>query len=415
MPHVSKAIAKQAVDAVCAALLDGVPAIGRPNAYGTAARRLGWPRATLRDRVEIAAREFGLVVPAELKEGAPLPVPGREDVSAALIRKLKEHNQALQTENRELRRGLDAAHNIRETAFRLAESGIAPPDWSPKARKGKSSDTPVLLTSDFQWGEVIHAPAMDYQNEYNVEIARKRYRTLIENTLDICANHTANPSFDRFYYLRGGDTISGAIHDSLAETDELTPIQAVQSVAAEEARGIEILRERFKEVIVVSVGGNHDRNTMKIRDKKYAGHSYATLVAWHLETHFRDDKAVTFYTPESGDAYFQVCGRNFLLTHGDRIGSRGGAGFVGPALPIIRGAKKVMEEYATMGKPIDYLCIGHFHYSLHDGVYGIISNGCLPGYSEYARMNRMKPAKPSQRLFFVHPDHGVCQMREVFV
>ena len=43
-----------------------------------------------------------------------------------------------------------------------------------------------------------------------------------------------------------------------------------------------------------------------------------------------------------------------LLTHGDRLGVRGGTGIVGMLGPIARGVQKVRSEYANLNKSIDY-------------------------------------------------------------
>jgi len=48
--------------------------------------------------------------------------------------------------------------------------------------------------------------------------------------------------------------------------------------------------------------------------------------------------------------------------------------------------------------------IGHFH-SAFDLGRGW-SNGCLPGYSEFARSFRMTPEPPQQWLINFHPRHG---------
>jgi hypothetical protein len=176
---------------------------------------------------------------------------------------------------------------------------------------------------------------------------------------------------------------------------------------AAERWGIQTLAERFGRVWVISVPGNHGRTRIKPQSKLYAEENFDYLSALMLEREFAaaGDKRVEFLTPKSGDALFRVAGFRFLLSHGDRIGSSGGQGFIGPAATITRGMKKLHDYYANLGHPLDYCLVGHFHTSL-ELEYGW-SNGSLPGYSEYAMRFRMKPAAPSQWLLFVHPRHGV--------
>jgi hypothetical protein len=130
-----------------------------------------------------------------------------------------------------------------------------------------------------------------------------------------------------------------------------------------------------------------------------------------LEKAFQGDKRVTFLHPTSGEAYFDVFGRKFLLTHGDRIGSRGGTGFIGASATVARGFKKTRDTYQALGKPVDYVLCGHFHQFLV--LNGGIVNGSLPGYSEFAMANKMPPEPPSQTLMFVDSQFGLNEIRRV--
>ena len=76
-----------------------------------------------------------------------------------------------------------------------------------------------------------------------------------------------------------------------------------------------------------------------------------------LEKHFKNagDDRVQFMIPTGYDAYYKVYDTTYLLTHGDRIGSRGGAGLLGMMGPIARGVQKVKTEYANHDKPMQDL------------------------------------------------------------
>ncbi len=73
--------------------------------------------------------------------------------------------------------------------------------------------------------------------------------------------------------------------------------------------------------------------------------------------------------------------------------------------PIARGVAKVKNEYATHKKPIDYVIMGHWHQYL--SLKGIIVNGSLKGYDEYAMSNRFSFEEPRQALWFTHPKYGI--------
>jgi hypothetical protein len=298
---------------------------------------------------------------------------------------------------------------LRSEVFKLSESNLDMPEWALRPHK-RSADIPVLFSSDFQWGEVIDRDEMNGFNAFNLQIARNRYRQLIGSTIDICENYRQQAQYPGIVYLRGGDSVNGDIHEELQRTNEAPSTMQVMDLFRYEHRGIELLREAFGKVVVISVPGNHGRLTRKPIAKKYAQWNFDHMLSLMLETACQS-KDVTFITPTSGDAYFSLYGIRFLLTHGDRIGSRGGQGFIGPIATITRGAKKTKDAYATAGKLIDWVLIGHFHQSAMAP--GFIANGSLPGYNEYAQSLRATPEPPCQTLFFVTNKYGLNEYRRI--
>lgn len=382
------------------------------GALRMASEALGLDRRTLPGSLPAIKKLYGIEPDWSLYEA---PKTGPATVAEKQAERRKDDRIAeLEKETRDLLRELNAAEDLKKAIFGLVSGPFSPPKWTLKPKKaGAGPGIPILFTSDFQWGEVVSANEMDGINEFNREIASIRYKRLIGKTIDLCFAHMVNPDYPGIIYLRGGDAISGDIHQELRETNDLQSIPAVRDLVEHEAWGIRQLADRFGKVLVVSVPGNHGRTTIKPHSKRYAETNYDTLSAWWLQSYFKHDKRVTFWTPESGDALIPVYGYRILLTHGDRIGSRGGQGFIGPAATITRGMKKLSDYYATLGTPVDAILVGHFHTPL-ELEYGF-SNGSLPGYSEYARDFRMRPACPSQWLFFVHPDYGITCRWPIFL
>lgn len=406
-PPLSRKEALRRVAAVNKALRAGyrpVGVIGHGDAaLAVAAVSLGISRQGLSSSLVPAKHLYGIEPDWGLWKG---PGEAKEITSAAarLERQAAETAKRLRAAEQELAAGADLRHAV----FGLRDQEIKPPAWTvPVKPPSGGPGIPILFTSDFQWGEVVTPSELDGINAFNVDVAIRRYRRLIERTIDLCKAHMVNPSYPGMIYLRGGDAVSGEIHQELRETNELQSIPAVRSLVEQEAWGIAELLKHFPRIRVISVPGNHGRTTFKPQSKRYAETNYDTLSAWMLESWFKaqGEKRVSFWTPESGDALFNVYGWKFLLTHGDRIGSRGGQGFIGPAATIARGMKKTRDFYATLGQSIDYILVGHFHTRM-ELEYGF-ANGCLPGYSEYARDFRAAPRPPEQWLFFVHPLYGV--------
>lgn len=354
---------------------------------------------------------YGLEPDWSLEHKESFSEPGSRQEDRESVR-LKDEITYLTRRIKELQRELNDAEDLRTSVAGLTKSEIRPAKLNAATKKSDSDEVPVLFTSDFQWGEVVRPEEIDWLNAYNKEIAAERYANLIDRAIKICESHETH-KYPGIIYLRGGDAISGEIHGELAETNSLSAIPAIQDLAEHEAAGIERLADHLGRVRVISVPGNHGRTTLRPRSKGYSDFNFETALAWYLESYFRNDKRVEFWTPKSGDAYFKVFGHRVLLTHGDRIGARGGTGFLGPVATITRGMKKTVDSYSRVGRLVDLMLVGHFHtpLMLDQG----FSNGALAGYTEYARDIRATPHDPSQWLFFMSPRIRVTAAYQVYV
>jgi len=387
------------------------------SALGIVANRFRFKSAhAVSRRLNSAEKSFGLTVDWSLWKSPDLLQS--DTLEGALTRqkkRLEDENKLLKRINKKQRDQIDADESIKRLCFGLADVECNVPKWALKPSKKSGPGTPMLHFTDAQWGEVVNAREMDGINEFNSEIAEARYRRMIEKTIDLAFNHTANPEYDGIYYLRGGDMVSGDIHAELRETNDAAPLPAVKHLCEVETWGITQLVEAFGNVHVKSVPGNHGRTTIKPQSKKYSEHNYDTLLAYMIEQWFnaREDTRVTFETSLSADILFDLHGWKFLLTHGDRMGSRGGMGFIGPAATILRGMKKLRDYYGSLGTLIDYIITGHFHEALDLG-YGY-AGGSLPGATEYGRDHRFIPRPPIMWLLWVHPEVGVADQRKLFL
>lgn len=287
------------------------------------------------------------------------------------------------------------------------------PEWtSPtKDKRTVSDNIPVLLVSDFHYGENVNPKEVPDGNCYSTNVANARWDRLINNT--ISKTRTKGKSCKGIVVCFLGDDISGDIHDELKETNDKTPIDACMDVASAKIKMIKAFEKEYGKVWVISVMGNHGRTTKKPQSKGISEHNYDSLITAIVQKQLSEDKNVTFYTPKSGEAYFELCGVNFLATHGDRIGSRGGQGFIGCSATIARGQHKTRQAYAQIGKPIDWMLIGHFHTPML--LEHTIANGTTVGYSQYARDLRLEPSLPSQTLFYVDETYGVTDISRIYV
>lgn len=399
------------------ALIDAVKAGHRPpgvvgkgsGAVSEAAQALGIPRGTLSTMVsgspELAEAMGKAWTPPETREVTPLHLAQAE-------RSRRGEADAKEM----LKKSLKVIGELEDKLANLQWSSkvsYKPADWSykptGKREKANSQHVPELLASDFQVGEVIQASEVQ-GNAYSTDIFRQRYRKLISTTIKLSMEHSG-PSwvYPGIIYARGGDAISGAIHEELARTDDLDPFDCVIACVEEETTGILELAKAFGKVEVKSVFGNHGRIDKKPPHKKMARRNYEYILERMIQDKFRDDKRVSFHVTDSPDVIFPIYGKNICLTHGDRIGSRGGMGMVGPVATCARGAQRVIQQQSAMGNRVDQVQMGHFHTTMYGGYY--LVNGSLPGYSEYAFSGRMNPEPPQQTLMFFNEKHGLVDMR----
>lgn len=423
-PPISRELAQQAVDAYLDCIRAGYRSYGMPSARTQAAVRLKMASGTVESRLRIATRygiDWASTAKAierdrhtEKKPAAPVEPPPKkkgEEIDPLDVHRLRSSITLERKRADDIQKRAAADKTIREAVFSLAATPLAPPNWNTSPDKGHKRETLVLFLSDIHMGEVVDFKTMGGRNSYNMEIGRKRIERYFTNVVKLGTEHWTGPPPDCIYLVLGGDMISGEIHDELAKTNDLLGIPAVRYLSECLAAGLELLRKTFAQIPinVISVPGNHGRTTRKPESKDFAINSYDTLTAWVLESWAKAKglKNVTFSAPASGDALVNIHGWNVLFTHGDRIGSRGGSGFVGVAATATRGMKKLVEDFLSEGMVIDTIVMGHFHSPMMLE-YGFV-NGSLPGPTEYSRTGRMKSHPSAQWMLTIHPHHGIAR------
>lgn len=375
-----------------------------------------FPAAAIRRRYALQAPTGPAARPrVRVKAGsAPLQAaaPPAEAEEADPIGQREEQSEAAYWRGRAKKAEMHIVEERRWRRRYATLTAVEPISWpAAPALRRPNTLTPVLFTSDFQCGERIFPEQIDGMNRYDGTVFAERYQAMIDKTITLAEQNTGASDFPGAIYLRGGDAISGEIHAELAETNDLSSIPALKLLRQHEREGIRRLRDRFGRVRVISIAGNHGRTTFKPHAKGYSERSFETLLAWWLADAFEYDPAVTFHAPESGDALFEVAGWSWLMSHGDRMGSRGGQGFIGPAATIARGHKKLYDNWTLSGRRVDLILTGHLHTSLK--LERGYANGSLAGYSEYARDLRATPDAPKQWLLFAHEEHMVSHAFEL--
>jgi hypothetical protein len=311
-----------------------------------------------------------------------------------------------------LRRELEEARTQASTAevlrgyvgtTKLAVDQLDPPKWLFEPKSAKAPGVPKLMLSDLHWGEVVRPEQIGGVNSFNLAIAERRLRTVVETTISLCKILDPSMSYPGIVMPLGGDMISGNIHDELAASNELNTMPTLLHLYRNLVSSISLMADKFGHVFLPCVSGNHDRDTKKTWNKDRNHTSFGWLLYQFLAAHFAGDKRVTFYIPDSSDALYRIYGTRYLLTHGDQF--RGGDGIIGPLGPVTRGEQKKNTRNAAVGQDYDVMEFGHFHKRMLTA--RLRGNGSLKGYDEYAASNNFGFEPASQNFWVTHPDHGI--------
>jgi hypothetical protein len=337
------------------------------------------------------------------------------------LEKAKLENRELKAQVAKLQREEDSAASIRREIWKLTENQPDPPRWLTPNKKGSGTPgCPMTNWSDWHYGERVRLQETGGLNEYSSEIAAERIQRLADRTVRLVKGFAFKEAgkavdFPGIVVGLGGDMISGDIHEELTATNDRTPNQCVNELTDLIAASFNQLLREFPKIYVPCVVGNHGRTTRKPRMKGRVFTSWEWNLYCSLQREFRNNPNIQFAIPEETDVYFDCMGTRFLWTHGDSMGVRGGDGYIGAIGPIVRGMMKVIKSYDAIDKPVDCVVIGHWHQEMWFPGLGCVNNS-LKGDDEFARLAlRANHSRPSQNLWFVHPEWGITTRLAVLV
>lgn len=326
------------------------------------------------------------------------------DVKASEDATLQERVRILESELKFAKRESLDAEYVKAKIIGLMDSLGETPAWLSKPTKAFSgAGVPTLFASDWHWGEVVDPKQIGGVNRYSVAVAKQRAGAMVEVAIDLLRKHIVGGKYPGIVFALGGDMVSGDIHEELMATNESEIMPVVVDLWGVLSAAIERLADEFGAVFCPCVGGNHGRNTQKIRAKGRNFTSFDWLLYQFLAKRFENDKRIKFLIPDGPDCYYSVLGHRYLLTHGDQF--RSGDGMIGALGPIIRGDHRKRSRNAQIDMEYDTMLIGHWHQLIQ--LQRLIVNGSLKGYDEYAYSNNFPFELPRQALWLTHPDQGI--------
>ena len=324
---------------------------------------------------------------------------------------LKRRDMRIAEQERTIKRLIqerDRALEQADVTQAIVVGNQAPPRWlTPKRRtKGEYHVTAGLLLSDLHLDEVVEPAAMSWINAYNREIAEQRFAHVIETAIRLTSEFMTGVTYDGCVVLWAGDVFSGLIHEELRETNVAPILGSMHYWEPIVAGAFSRLADVYGRLHVAVTYGNHGRLTLKPKAKQKAQDSFEWLFAHNVAAHFRDDKRVTFSIPDAPHQIVQVYNHRTRLEHGN-LGMRGGSGIAGALSPLMLGVHRATRQAAAEGQQFDVMAVGHWHQYMMLPSRGIIVNGSLKGYCEYARDSKFEPEPAQQAFWLWTPEHGI--------
>jgi hypothetical protein len=102
------------------------------------------------------------------------------------------------------------------------------------------------------------------------------------------------------------------------------------------------------------------------------------------------------------------------MEHGDNM-RFSGTSEIGAFGPVKRGTLRKSRQRQEEGRPFSYLLVGHFHQLVPAWTQGVLMNGALKGYDEYAVGWKFQPEPAQQLMVLVTPDKGIVQAMPIIV
>lgn len=247
----------------------------------------------------------------------------------------------------------------------------------------------VALFSDAHIEETVRPESVDFKNEYNLDIAEQRIDAYFKNLVQCLIKDEV----DDLIFASLGDTISGFIHEELAQNNELTPIEATYKAQSLIYSGLKFIRENtgLRSIKFIGIVGNHSRTTKKIQHANGFKMSYEWLMYKNIEAHCKSTGlGIDFYLPESEIAIVNTSdGKKFIFAHGYQIKSSGNGTVCGIYPSLNRLSMKWRQVFNQ-----DKIYIGHFHSCV--SIPNATVNGSFIGYNSFALSNGFAYEPPAQ-------------------
>lgn len=284
---------------------------------------------------------------------------------------------------------------LNEILFEAIQSGNLPKLDYQRTEISPSDNDLLVSLNDIHYGAQVN----NYWNTYNSDICREMMCRYLDRIISIGETHSS----ENCIVWANGDEISGNIHQSIAVTNKENIIEQIKGVSELIAEFLAELSKHFRQVVFVSVAGNHSRIESN-KDKALVSERLDDLVEWYLSARLQNFENVIIGTSDvhttaaansvrvDNTMYLiDIRGKTYCGVHGDFDGSAG----------------KVQALQTMAGKPLYAVLSGHLHHNKTDEVQGVktIMAGSFLGMDDYCVQKRI--IGKAEQMVCVCDKHGV--------
>lgn len=249
------------------------------------------------------------------------------------------------------------------------------------------SDNDLLVSlNDIHYG----ANVQNYWNTYNSDICRQMMCRYLDRIISIGKTHGS----ENCIVWANGDEISGNIHQSITVTNKENVIEQIKGVSELISEFLAELSKHFRQVVFVSVAGNHSRLDPN-KDRALMSERLDDLVEWYLGARLQafDNVQIGIGSEKIDETMYliDIRGKTYCGVHGDFDGS----------------ASKVQSLQAMARKPLYAVLSGHLHHNKTDEVQGVktIMAGSFLGMDDYCVQKRI--VGNAEQMVCVCDEYGV--------
>lgn len=268
----------------------------------------------------------------------------------------------------------------------------------------------ITQMSDQHIDEVVASDSVMGLNEFNLEIAKNRITTYFYKLAKLISHHQQNYNIKTLVFLLQGDVIGGWIHDELAQTNSLSPNEAIYEAKSLIVSGLKYIHDNvnLESINVVAVCGNHTRETKKVQFANFndTNKEYWMYLDIEASCNMLGLDKITFYIPKSEMAIIKIFDKKYLVAHGHQFKYNGGVGGIFPSM---------LRWFGNMSKTLGVKAafIGHWHQSIFTN--HVIVNNTVKGYDAYAMGRGLEYSPPSQNLILLDSEYGFCNFQQIYL